>query len=129
MDIVTNASGAESVFVADLDNDGDLDIVSGSADDDTVAWYENDGQTDPSWDAYDISTSYDARGIHIADMDGDDDLDILSVSHNDNTVALFEQTGTRTWPNSIVNVIGASSCTASPNLPTGLSIDLSLIHI
>ena len=56
-------------------------------------------------------------------MDGDDDLDILSVSHNDNTVALFEQTGTRTWPNSIVNVIGASSCTASPTLPTGLSID------
>ena len=123
VDIVTNASGAESVYVADLDNDGDLDIVSGSADDDTVAWYENDGQTDPSWDAYDLSTSYDARGIHIADMDGDDDLDILSVSHNDNTVALFEQTGTRTWPNSIVNVIGASSCTASPNLPTGLSID------
>ncbi|MEC8106624.1 MAG: FG-GAP-like repeat-containing protein, partial [Candidatus Thermoplasmatota archaeon] len=129
VDIVTNASGAESVFVADLDNDGDLDIVSGSADDDTVAWYENDGQTDPSWDAYDISTSYDARGIHIADMDGDGDLDILSVSHNDNTVALFEQTGTRTWPNSIVNVIGASSCTASPNLPTGLSIDSSTCTI
>ena len=129
VDIVTNASGAESVYVADLDNDGDLDIVSGSADDDTVAWYENDGQTDPSWDAYDLSTSYDARGIHIADMDGDDDLDIVSVSHNDNTVALFEQTGIRTWPNSIVNVIGASSCTASPNLPTGMNIDSSTCTI
>ena len=107
VDIVTNASGAESVYVADLDNDGDLDIVSGSALDDTVAWYENDGQADPSWDAYDLSTSYDARGIHTADMDVfDGDLEIISVSHNDNTVALFEQIGTRTWSNSMVNVTG-----------------------
>ena len=129
VDIVTNASGAESVYVADLDNDGDLDIVSGSALDDTVAWYENDGQADPSWDAYDLSTSYDARGIHTADMDGDGDLEIISVSHNDNTVALFEQIGTRTWSNSMVNVTGATSCTTTPNLPTGLNIDSSTCTI
>ena len=34
-DIATNADGAQDVHVADLDNDGDLDIVSASHDDDT----------------------------------------------------------------------------------------------
>ena len=39
--IATSANGAESVFVADMDNDGDMDIVSASWIDDTIAWYEN----------------------------------------------------------------------------------------
>ena len=29
--------------LADIDGDGDLDIISGSAIDDTIAWYENNG--------------------------------------------------------------------------------------
>ena len=44
--IVTNANGAHSVFAADMDGDGDMDIISTSALDDTVAWYENDPDID-----------------------------------------------------------------------------------
>ena len=33
---------ATAVHVADIDSDGDLDIISASHDDDTVAWYESD---------------------------------------------------------------------------------------
>ncbi|MDC3138223.1 SwmB domain-containing protein, partial [Prochlorococcus sp. AH-716-I19] len=40
-DIGTSTYGASSVFVGDLDRDGDLDIVSTSDLDDTIAWYEN----------------------------------------------------------------------------------------
>jgi flagellar capping protein FliD len=39
--ISTNAAGAHSIFAADLDGDGDLDVLSASIDDDKVAWYEN----------------------------------------------------------------------------------------
>ena len=41
-DIATSADYASSVFVADMDNDGDMDIVSASYNDATIAWYEND---------------------------------------------------------------------------------------
>jgi hypothetical protein len=94
-DIVTDADGAWSVFAADMDNDGDMDIVSASTLDDTIAWYENDGAADPSWAASDIATSADgARSVFVADMDGDGDMDILSASLFDDTIAWYENDGT-----------------------------------
>ena len=73
-----------------MDGDGDLDIVSASRQDDTIAWYENDGAADPSWTAADIATSADfAFDVYVADMDGDGDLDIVSASQNDSTIALL----------------------------------------
>jgi len=93
-DIATNAEGAWRVFVADMDGDGDLDIVSASYDDDTIAWYENDGASDPSWTAEDIATSADyASDVFVADMDGDGDLDIVSASFDDDTIAWYKNDG------------------------------------
>ena len=127
-DISTSTDGPSSVFVADMDGDGDLDIVAASAYDDSVTWYENDGAANPSWTALTIATSADfVFSVFVADMDDDGDLDILSGSFFDDTVAWYEQTGARTW--TYTNVTGANACTVSPSLPAGLSIDLSLIHI
>ena len=92
--IATNANAAADVHIADMDGDGDLDIVSASRDDDTIAWYENDGASDPSWTAADIATSADgAIDVHVADMDGDGDLDIVSASIKDDTIAWYENDG------------------------------------
>ncbi len=46
LSVNTDADGAEAVFAADIDNDGDMDIVAALNRDNQVAWYENDG--DPS---------------------------------------------------------------------------------
>ncbi|KXN98179.1 hypothetical protein LS48_13030 [Aequorivita aquimaris] len=41
--ISLNADGAEMVFAADIDGDGDMDVLSTSGGDDKIAWYENLG--------------------------------------------------------------------------------------
>ena len=53
-DIATSADGAIDVFIADMDGDGDMDILSASGLDDTIAWYENDGAANPTWTAADM---------------------------------------------------------------------------
>ena len=88
-DIATSADGAIGVFVADMDGDGDMDIVSSSYQDDTIAWYENDGNADPTWTASDIATNVDGIGVFVADMDGDGDLDIVSASFGNDTIAWY----------------------------------------
>ena len=92
--IATNADKAFSVIAADMDADGDMDIVSASSDDNTIAWYENDGAADPTWTAANIVTNaIRARSVKAADLDGDGDMDIVSASHDDNTIAWYENNG------------------------------------
>ena len=93
-DIATSADGANAIYVADLDNDGDMDIVSASSTDDAIAWYENDGAANPSFTAADIATSADnAMSVFVADMDNDGDMDIVSASYDDATIAWYENDG------------------------------------
>ncbi len=91
--IGTEADGATSVHTADLDKDGDLDILSASFNDDKIAWYENDGAGNFGEQGI-ISTEADgATSIHTADLDKDGDLDVLSASFDDNTIAWYENDG------------------------------------
>ena len=39
--ISTNADAAQSVYAADVDGDGDIDVLSASSVDDKIAWYAN----------------------------------------------------------------------------------------
>ncbi|MEM1224665.1 MAG: VCBS repeat-containing protein [Planctomycetota bacterium] len=92
--ISTNADGASSVQVADVDGDGDLDLLSASFDDDKIAWYENDGSE--NFTLQTISVSADgASDVQAADIDGDGDLDVVSASYRDHTIAWYENDGTQ----------------------------------
>jgi hypothetical protein len=105
-DIATSADGTPDVHLADMDGDGDIDIVSASIYDDTVAWYENDGAADPTWTAADITTSADfATGIYVGDMDGDGDMDIAGSSGDDDSISVYENDGAvnPTWTKTVIN--------------------------
>ncbi len=81
--VTTTADFATGVYGADLDGDADVDLLSSSFFDDTVAWYENDGAIPPSWTRHIVSTSADgARSVFAADLDEDGDIDVLSASQN-----------------------------------------------
>ncbi len=89
--ITSNADGAVDVYAADIDNDGDLDVLSASSRDDKIAWYRNnDGQGNFSGQRL-ISTNADfASSVYAGDLDGDGDMDVLSTSRDDLKVAWYE---------------------------------------
>jgi hypothetical protein len=88
--LATDADFATSVYAADLDADTDLDVLSSSFDDDTIAWYENDGGTPPGFTPHVISTgAWGARSVHAADLEGDGDVDVFSASQRNGNVVWY----------------------------------------
>jgi len=75
------AHGFEAV-AADLDGDGDLDVVATAADTDgQIAWLENTGDPRSSWLMHSLKTPWiHAFQVITADLDRDGKLDIAAVS-------------------------------------------------
>jgi surface protein len=90
-DISTEAAPVASVYAADLDRDGDIDVLSASYDDDKIAWYENIDSEGTFGVERIISTAADgANSVFAADLDGDGDIDVMSASRNDNMIAWYQ---------------------------------------
>jgi len=91
--ITTKARSARSVFAADIDGDGHQDVLSASAFDDTVAWYENTDGAGTFGAPRVISDEVDgARSVFAADVDGDGDVDAIATSAYDDEVTWYENT-------------------------------------
>ena len=91
--ITTNALMATSVFASDIDNDGDIDVLSSSWSDSKIAWYKNtDGEGNFILQQILDQSVENAVSVYSADIDGDGDQDVLSASMTDNKVAWFENT-------------------------------------
>ncbi len=83
----------ESLFAADLDGDGDPDLLTASANDDRIAWFENTDGLGAFSAPQNISTTADgAMSVYAADLDGDGDQDVLSATWLDYRVTWYENT-------------------------------------
>ncbi len=79
--ISTGADGALSVFAADLDDDGDIDVLSAADLGQEISWYENsDGLGNFDVGQVINTTAGNARAVYAADLDGDGHVDVLSAS-------------------------------------------------
>jgi hypothetical protein len=88
--------------IADLDNDGDLDILSASEGNNSIHWFENDGSE--SFTTHTITSSADGlQSIFTADLDGDGDSDVLSASENDDIIAWYDNNGSEVFTKRIIS--------------------------
>ncbi|SVD51505.1 uncharacterized protein METZ01_LOCUS404359, partial [marine metagenome] len=113
--ISDSAYGAKSVYLADVDGDGNMDVLSASGTSigtiDKIAWYENDGNE--NFTEYTISDSAsDTRSVHAVDVDGDGNMDVLSASFGDDKIAWYKNDGNENFTEYII----------STNIPKPVSI-------
>jgi hypothetical protein len=97
--ITTEVDSPEAIEAADLDGDGDLDVLSSSRLDDKVAWYENTGGGQFGPQELISQQPLGPTFLAAADLDGDGDLDVVSAGRDHLTgswqdhVAWFENLG------------------------------------
>nr|WP_315255735.1 T9SS type A sorting domain-containing protein [uncultured Flavobacterium sp.] len=100
-DISTLTTHGESIHAADIDNDGDIDVLTASGHSQTsglLAWYENNGKGVfyERKTIHEISNYYIGLDVNVADIDNDSDLDVLAVFGYGSTigkVSVFENLG------------------------------------
>ena len=91
--ITSSADGATSVYAADLDGDGNKDVLSASYYDAKIAWYKNDGNGNLGAQQIITTSAAGAQSVYAADLDGDGDLDVLLAAATDDKVSWFENDG------------------------------------
>lgn len=92
--IGTSFFQAISVYAADLDNDGDQDVIGAASYSDEIAWWQNNGGNPIQWTKYVIRSAYDfAHEVYAYDLDMDGDTDVLGASSFDNLISWWRNDG------------------------------------
>ncbi len=115
--VEVGATPAFTPSVADMDNDGNTDVVI-AASSAGMYIFDNQGQVFPGFPVFDPTVSYSYQSPILADLDGDEDLEIIGSNHGDAPgFYVMEHDGSYKggWP------IGLGGWTYSP--PTVLDVD------
>ena len=94
--VSTAANDIGHAPAADLDGDGDPDLLWASPSEGRIAWHENLG-ADRIAEVRTIAFASRVQAIGTADLDGDGDLDVLSASAHEPYVAWHENLGGGTF--------------------------------
>ncbi|HOP03597.1 MAG TPA: FG-GAP-like repeat-containing protein [Tenuifilaceae bacterium] len=90
---------SHGVFAGDIDNDGDLDVVSASAQLGKIAWFENTASNGDgsSWTQHGIISNFPAsQAVCLADVNKDGNLDVIGASCDNNIIVCFINDGSGT---------------------------------
>ena len=91
--------GANSIAIADMDNDNDFDVISASIYDHKIAWYENSGNGNFGNQQILSMETIGAADVTTADLDNDGFQDIISAALFDHNIAWFKNDGTGNFGN------------------------------
>ncbi len=90
-DVDVELFGAEDVYAADVDGDGDLDVLGVTMYANTISWWENIDGSATSWIRHTVNDDFPgAISIHAADIDGDGDADFVAAAYDGDEIAWGE---------------------------------------
>ncbi len=105
--LVDNEDNIEEVFAIDLDQDGDMDILTAASQwFHGISWMENDGNQNFTMHAiYALNdNSGEGESVTAEDVDGDGDLDVIAItdSFGDSKISWHENIGNMNFINHVV---------------------------
>jgi len=102
---VTNPT---SIYAADLDLDGDMDVISSSRGDDKIAWYRNEGNGFFNNQQVISDVANEAKKVFAADLDNDNDPEILAAYED--KVVYFRNLGNGNFgPQQVITIYAATA--------------------
>lgn len=116
--ITTAADRPTDVYAADLDGDGDADVLSASQLDDKIAWHANLGGGTFGPQQVISTAANQPTAVYAIDLDNDGDVDVLSSS-SDDQIAWYENQGGGVFGS--LQVI--STAVASPGAVFAIDLD------
>ena len=124
-----NANSNDS-YAADMDGDGDIDIISAHLGQDLIAWHENDCKQTDCWDGsvrpgftYQKVVKGHTNGpngpwsIYAEDINGDGNMDVLSTSQHDDELAWYRNDGAEDPSFTYNHISGPASFHNNPKIP------------
>jgi len=109
--------GAKSVRVADIDNDGLLDIIGAAILDDKIIWWRNLGGDPIIWGEHLIDDDFDgAHRAEVCDLDYDGDLDIVGAAYFDQEISWWRNDGGEPiiWTKQVITTNFKGACIGLP---------------
>ena len=92
--VVSGLDDVTSVYAADIEGDGDIDVMAAASLADVVAWWENTDGSGTAWTEYVVTSDFnDARYVHSGDFNADGDMDIIAAAGADNAIRWWDVAG------------------------------------
>lgn len=93
----TMSKPASAVSVADMDQDGQLDVVVADVSSNTITVFRNLGSSGYLENEYgaskiELTTGKKPMNVLLADVDGDGKIDIVTTNYDDNSISVFKNT-------------------------------------
>lgn len=88
--ISINTFGADEISVADIDGDGNLDVLVGADSNNEISWFKNlDGQGNFGASQF-ITNQSNGRSARAGDLDGDGDMDVVVSDVAPNNITWYK---------------------------------------
>ena len=125
--IRSNYTGAHGIHSADLDDDGDIDVIGAAMNLGDVTIWWNEGGDPISWSEQVVAGNFNGAGyVYSHDIDGDGDLDIVGSSWGSGGIAWWQNGGGgNTWTkHTIIQGVGQTSSVYADDIDGDGDIDI-----